>query len=446
MVYEGMVVGLKKHSAVVMTSDCRFREIKRAPGMTCGTRVYFTDADLAGPAAGISLRFTAFAASLLLCLALAYTLLQGFMDRRAFAFVALEVNPALEISFNREMKAIKLTALNQDGRAVAGGLKIRGEEPGGAVRAVLNACLEKGYLNADHKQVLISTTFSVENPALQEDLDRRIWEAAREVVAAGQSGASIYIFNAAPAVREQAAKKGVSAVRYLLWQDAQESGIQCDLKGPLTGPGFSRSAGKLAVLSTETGNKDSHSAPGPAFPPAQSGQAAPEHSSPGTGTAPAKKKSNFKDHAAPPDTGEDTDDGKIRSGGRPGDAGDTGPAGPDKAEKTGGRPTTPAAADNGGKAAPGQENKDKAKDNMLNPDRTHPGGDSGPFPPDNDAKRPNNPPQTDDPAAKDGQSESAIPNVRSRESGGTGGSDSGSGSVGGHKSGGSGGGDGKRGR
>jgi len=301
MVYEGTVIALKKHSAVVMTSDCQFKEIKRTPATISGFKVRFTDEDLFQPAAKVPLRFTALAASLLVCFVLAYSLFHGITGGRAFAYVGLEVNPALEISLDQEMKAIKATGLNEDGRKVTKDLRIQGLEASEAVKAVLDACARSGYLNNEHNQVLITTTFPVKNDAQQEELDYRIWIAASQAAAASRVEASIYIFNADPLIRNQAVKQGVSAGRYLLWQDAQSSGSECELDSPLSSPAFSRSAGKLALTFTEKNN----AVPGPA-PQSAHGKRADQDSSFSHGAVEHQGNSGnaFKDEAfAPKDTG-----------------------------------------------------------------------------------------------------------------------------------------------
>jgi len=352
MVYEGTVVGLKKRSAVVMTGDCQFKEIKRTPAMSSGLKVHFTDADLFKPAVKAPLRFTAIAASLLVCFVLAYSLLQEITGKRAFAYISLEVNPALEISLDKEMKVIKATGLNRDGQDIAKGLKIRGQDAGEAVQAVLSACVEIGYINGDHNRVLIATTFPVKNDELQEELDYRIWEAARKGVAASPSEASVYIFNVDPALREQAIKKGVSAARYLLWQDAQSNGLQCDLDGPLSGPGFSRSANRLSLPFAERVVPDNHAAPDPVPSSMHNGRVNQAPSSPGSGEAPGNSGNQFRGEFIPPGTGENTDNGKEKRSGRPGDSGDTTPAGPDKTQITNGGLVTPATDVKDNKPAP----------------------------------------------------------------------------------------------
>ncbi|MHB8985347.1 MAG: anti-sigma factor domain-containing protein, partial [Eubacteriales bacterium] len=331
MVYEGTVVGLKKRSAVVMTGDCRFKEIQKTPAMSSGLKVHFTDADLFKPAVKAPLRFTAVAASLLVCFVLAYSLLQGITDKLAFAYINLEVNPALEISLDKEMKVIKVTGINRDGQDIAKGLKIREQVAGEAVQAALSACVESGYINGDHNRVLLATTFPVKNDKLQEELDYRIWEAARKSVAVSQSGAEIYILHVDPVLREQAIQKGVSAGRYLLWQDAQSNGLQFDLDGPLSGPGFSQSVGRLSLPFTERSATDNNAAPGTALPAMQGGRADQAPSSPpGSGAATGKIENKLRDHITPPGTGGGIVNGKEKGTGESGDTMDTGPADPGK--------------------------------------------------------------------------------------------------------------------
>jgi len=359
MVYEGTVIALKKRSAVVMTGDCQFKEIKRTPATVSGFKVHFTDEDLFQPAFKAPLRFTAIAASLLVCFVLAYSLLQGIAGMRTFAYIDLEVNPALEISLDQEMKAIKVTGLNQDGRKVAKGLRIQGQDAGEAVQTVLDACVESGYLNSDHNQVLMATTFSVKNDRQQEELDYRIWIAARQVVAAGQGEASVYILNADPALRKQAVKKGVSAGRYLLWQDVQSSGSECDLDSPLSSPAFSRSASRLSLSFTDSNS----TVPGPALHSTHSERTdqAPS-SSPGAVEAPGNTGNAFKDGVITPGAGKEANNGKDTGGGKPDGTGDATSADPGEAGKTNdSSDSAKGVKDN--KSISGQAPRDAAKDN-----------------------------------------------------------------------------------
>ncbi|MCG9969028.1 anti-sigma factor domain-containing protein [Pelotomaculum terephthalicicum JT] len=332
MVYEGTVITLKKRSAVVMTGDCQFKEIKRTPATLSGFKVRFTDEDLFQPAVKAPLRFAAVAASLLVCFVLAYSLLQGIAGARTFAYIGLEVNPALEISLDQEMMAIKVTGLNEDGREVAKGLRIQGQDAGEAVQTVLAACAASGYLNSEHNQVLMATTFSVKNDKQQEELDYRIWIAARQAVAANQGEASVHILNADPALRKQAVKQGVSAGRYLLWQDAQSSGSTCDLDSPLSSPAFSRSAGRLSLPFTESDS----AVPGPALHsiPSERTEQAPSSPSPGVGTAPGNPGNSFNDRITTPGAGNDANNGKDTGGNKPdNNTGNANPAAPGEAKK-----------------------------------------------------------------------------------------------------------------
>lgn len=339
MYYEGTLVGLKKRSAVVMTGDCQFKEIRRTPAMVGGQKICFTEADLVKPAFSPPLRVAAIAASLLFCFVLAYSLLQGFMDRRAFACISLEVNPSLDISLDREMKVLKVTGLNEDGREIAGEIKLRGLTAAEAVQAVLSLCVERGYLNGDHNRVLLATTLFVKNDPLQEDLDYRIWDAARRVV---PEGTALYILNADPALRAQAVEKGVSTGRYLLWQDARNSGQPCDLDGPLSGPAFSRSAAKLSVPFTE--KKDT--APGPAPSPTESDSAIYYHSSaPAAATAPGSDDNRFGSRLTSPGLSEGIDYSREKNSGSQDNTGGNGQAGFGQTGTNGGFIPAPGVGD-----------------------------------------------------------------------------------------------------
>jgi len=232
--YKGTIIGMKKRTAVVMTEDCGFKEIKKDGLMFCGQQVCFSDADLV-PDRKSPHRLLAIAASFLLCFLLAYSLVTGITAAKVYAYVSIDVNPSVELWLDREFRVIRILGLNGDGKLVAGNVDLRGQDVDGAFEKLFKTFSDRQFIGSNGKDWVVITTVlrkrADDGGSSQRNLDYLLWATAREKIAGSGEKVTLHVIDADPALRKQAGRKGVSTGQYLLWLKARERGILFDLDG-----------------------------------------------------------------------------------------------------------------------------------------------------------------------------------------------------------------------
>ncbi len=100
---------------------------------------------------------------------------------QSVALLDLDVNPAIELRFNRQQRVVAAEPVNADGVKVLDSMLLRGTTADVAVNALLGSMLKHGYLHGDANTVLISTEAS--DPALADALRSQAERAASEAFA-----------------------------------------------------------------------------------------------------------------------------------------------------------------------------------------------------------------------------------------------------------------------
>lgn len=77
-------------------------------------------------------------------------------DNKVFATVSIDVNPSLEIKINKEEKVLSVIPLNDDAKKVVGDMDFEGATMELTVNALIGSMYRLGYLNEEHRTVLVS--------------------------------------------------------------------------------------------------------------------------------------------------------------------------------------------------------------------------------------------------------------------------------------------------
>lgn len=223
----GVVCRVKSRSAVVLTPDFEFVEIRKRPGMQTGQEVRFAAEDLVRYRR--TGRLTALAASFVVLLLAAFLAFPRFSPEPAvYAYVGVEVNPGIELALDRALKVVGVEALNAEGAGLLPALNLAGMPAPEAVAGVVRACLEQGYLGvgAEVRHLLVTTTLTAEEggTTLQAELLAAIEGELEQT--GGETG--VYLLDCSLAAREQARQAGLSPAHYVVWQKAVEQGMEPD--------------------------------------------------------------------------------------------------------------------------------------------------------------------------------------------------------------------------
>ncbi|MBO8128910.1 MAG: anti-sigma factor domain-containing protein [Peptococcaceae bacterium] len=221
MTRKGIVFKVKPRSVIVMTGDFEFEEVRKREPVEVGHEITFSDENVVRYRR--TGRFIALAASLLIVLIVSASMMRYlFWVPEVYAYVGMDINPSLELALDKNFEVIKAQAYNRDAEAVLEGLTLKGVAVNSAVRTILKACSDRGYLK-DGPNVVITTTLVKEGQS-DIDLDRRIISAVRtELEKTGQNSRA-YLLHAELQDREQALKQHLSTGRYVIWQKVQEQG------------------------------------------------------------------------------------------------------------------------------------------------------------------------------------------------------------------------------
>ncbi len=264
MIYAGTVMELHEHRALIFTMDCGLVYIRRRQGMFLGQQVLFRQRDL-NPAARIPFRrlafsLTAIAAALALLLVgggILAGLFSGLglpgLDGSPYAFLALDVNPSVELALDRNDRIAALNTLNGDAASLFGDMDLTGLPAGEAVDAILETLAEAGYLARDEEgTLLLSGTVAkglrfLERNRLEKHLQKLLVETAGRIEVRIAERTTLYVFYSGDgAVREQAEENGLSIGRQLLLMEAtgrkvdmtRDEAKQADLKSLLEKAGI----------------------------------------------------------------------------------------------------------------------------------------------------------------------------------------------------------------
>ncbi|MEW6173709.1 MAG: hypothetical protein AB1510_11720 [Bacillota bacterium] len=149
--------------------------------------------------------------------------LYRFLVPTPCAYVALDINPSLELGIDRQARVLKVNLLNEDARKMAEGVNLRGRPVTEAIDVLLDKAEELHYLAKNKSGVVMVTLVPVKKNVavpgtkeLAEVAARHIQKAdlpVKVVVSSGQSD-----------IRAEARRAGLSSGRYALKIGGNNSG------------------------------------------------------------------------------------------------------------------------------------------------------------------------------------------------------------------------------
>lgn len=146
----------------------------------------------------------------------------GYNNAYAYSYVTLDANPSIEYTLNRKNRVLSVSALNEEGAALAEELSdLKNASLTDAVAAATDALYERDYLGENTENCLllsVSSRGEAQQTALTEELDA--YFAARTETE--DDGLQVYVTSATRADARQAAAQGVSAGRYVVARDIAE--------------------------------------------------------------------------------------------------------------------------------------------------------------------------------------------------------------------------------
>ncbi|MDC2863749.1 anti-sigma factor domain-containing protein [Bacillus sp. BP-3] len=217
---KGIVMDIKKRSIVVLTPDGEFINCKKKlNSYVIGQEIEFQEQEKRQMSFSVpsilkpaSLIFTCF-----LCV---FLFLFNQPEKKALAYVSIDINPSLEASVTKDLHVTELRACNEDGKRILKEIKRWKNEPlQDVVRIIVKQSKEDGYLTSD-KQVML--TSAVKEKSLEPELQKTIQELKSEYDA---KHVTVVYQESTMQMRENAQKAGVSTGIYLKQKNEKKSSV-----------------------------------------------------------------------------------------------------------------------------------------------------------------------------------------------------------------------------
>ncbi len=195
----------------------------------------YVDVPPAGPAeAPASNRVVPLIRRWLPALSLAAILVFGFfLGRLAFAppvaqaaeYVAMDINPSLELDLSRQGTVLAATSFNADAGRVLGGLKLAGTSWEGAVAAIIARSQALGFLKAGGGNLVTVTAVPAASVKVLPVTPGRVQGYVADQLRQRRLYGSVLAGQGTSAERRQAIAKHLSLNKYLLYERAKQKHI-----------------------------------------------------------------------------------------------------------------------------------------------------------------------------------------------------------------------------
>lgn len=223
---KGTVIEVGRGRAVIMTSRCEFIEIKISGSPLPGDEIVYSSGDVLRPGR-FSVKVLALAASLIICCLAGLYAFQQIMAGKAHAYVALEINPGLEMAIDRDYRILKAAGFNSDGHKLAqeAGQKLN---LGDSLKAIVRSCMAGGYLSTESSNY-IAVAFFVPGGSGWGELLEKVNDGLKNELAMLEAGARIYYFNMDKETWDRAKMENESPIKHLIRQESEKRGQSAGL-------------------------------------------------------------------------------------------------------------------------------------------------------------------------------------------------------------------------
>lgn len=215
----GMVVKIKGRSCIVLTPEGEYREVPLPGG---GAIRVGQEIPLKRRKSLPYLKHFMVAASLLIFILAGQLAL--WQTPPAAAYLTIDINPSVELAVSSDGKVISGRGLNSDGEKILAKVKIKKRDLREAVKLIVAQAMDDQYLGGTDSNLILATLTVDSDTEPVVDLES-VYEAIKSPVASGGLDAEVIIEPVKPEMRQEAARAGISAGRYLLLRKSEEKGV-----------------------------------------------------------------------------------------------------------------------------------------------------------------------------------------------------------------------------
>lgn len=219
---KGVVIKTRGRWMWVATVDRRFMRFPVPPqGAEPGQEVWV---DPSRAVASNHVYRGALVASLLVLLLLGTVLAKSLPSRGTATYLALDINPSLELAVNSSGRVTDVQPLNMDARSLLKGLSLKGKEVYAALDAIVRQAGRAGYISPARENLILLAIVPARAQGKRLE-PSRLKEVLLSEMAQMGAGGTVGIQTASLAEREKARQEGVSVNSYLLSEKASRLGL-----------------------------------------------------------------------------------------------------------------------------------------------------------------------------------------------------------------------------
>lgn len=213
-VAKGLLIQSRGPLGVIMIPEGRFiKVLLSGPNRSLGQEVY--GRELRVP----SLAGLLIAASVLLLIFIGAW--SKMVSPAAAAYVALDINPSVELAVDKSGKVIKATGLDEDGTQLLAKVTTNRLDIYLAIRELVLEATDSNYINKTNNVVLV--TVSPAEAEIEGVIDEgRLSASVKSSIIGSSVPVNVVVGRATSKERESAEKQGVSTGRYLIYKESSK--------------------------------------------------------------------------------------------------------------------------------------------------------------------------------------------------------------------------------
>ncbi|MBM7855277.1 hypothetical protein JOC37_001670 [Desulfohalotomaculum tongense] len=225
-VVKGMLVQKDGKKGILMTPDGNFvKVVLPDKPVQLGEEIEARIAPVKRP---VKTMFLAVAVLVLVLLIPGY---HYIFSAQAMAYVTMDINPSIELAVDERMNVIKARGINLDGKKIISEINITGMQLYRALPLLVEQAIKEGYIKSGQNNVILSTVTIAgkeKSPALIEET--KVQQAINKPLEDKKINARVLVKQAGEKIRREAEKCGLSAGKYLIYQQAQKQGIKISVE------------------------------------------------------------------------------------------------------------------------------------------------------------------------------------------------------------------------
>jgi len=145
-------------------------------------------------------------------------------------YIAIDINPSIELAVDKRERVIDARGLNSDGENLLAAIALKDEKAAAAIEILAKEAVRQGYFLPGQQGAMLLAVVPVlannqENMVAGDALGRRLTGAAQNIFRQAQVKAVVQATTVQPEIRQHAADTGLSAGKYGILLEALEAGL-----------------------------------------------------------------------------------------------------------------------------------------------------------------------------------------------------------------------------